>query len=44
MITSPCHIGLDAKIKLGADQNGKIKAAEITFLWMEGLIPIKLLI
>lgn len=36
MITSPCHIGLDAKIKFGADRNGKIKAAEILFLWDGG--------
>ncbi|NHM32690.1 xanthine dehydrogenase family protein molybdopterin-binding subunit [Neobacillus terrae] len=36
MITSPCHIGLDAKIKFGADRNGKIRAAEILFLWDGG--------
>lgn len=36
MITSPCHIGLDAKVKLGADYNGKIKVAAIQFLWDGG--------
>jgi xanthine dehydrogenase accessory protein pucB len=36
MITSPCHIGLDAMIKFGADRSGKIKAAEIRFLWDGG--------
>ncbi|PLS07243.1 xanthine dehydrogenase family protein molybdopterin-binding subunit [Neobacillus cucumis] len=36
MITSPCHIGLDATIKFGADRNGKIRAAEIHYLWDGG--------
>ena len=27
MIMSPCHIGLDAKVKFGADQNGMIKGS-----------------
>lgn len=31
MVTSPCHIGLEANIKLGADKNGKITAAEMYF-------------
>ncbi len=32
MISSPCRIGLEAKIKLGATKEGKLKAAEITYL------------
>ena len=36
MIMSPCHIGLDAKVKFGADQNGIIKVAEIRYLWDGG--------
>ncbi len=32
MISSPCRIGLEAKVKLGATKAGKIKAAEITYL------------
>jgi CO/xanthine dehydrogenase Mo-binding subunit len=36
MLTSPCHIGLDATVKFGADSNGKIKATEIRFLWDGG--------
>ncbi|MEH7118194.1 xanthine dehydrogenase family protein molybdopterin-binding subunit [Neobacillus vireti] len=36
IITSPCHIGLDATIKLGSDRNGKITAIEIQFLWDGG--------
>lgn len=32
MISSPCRIGLEAKVKLGATKDGKIKAAEITYL------------
>ncbi|WP_375141604.1 xanthine dehydrogenase family protein molybdopterin-binding subunit [Bacillus sp. EB600] len=36
ILTAPCHIGLDAKVKLGADRNGMIKAAEIRFLWDGG--------
>lgn len=33
MVTSPCHTGLEAKIKLGADKNGKIKAAELEYFY-----------
>ena len=36
ILTSPCHIGLDATIKLGASRNGKITAAEIQYLWDGG--------
>lgn len=36
ILMSPCHIGLDAKIKLGTDHFGKIKAAEIRYLWDGG--------
>lgn len=36
MIMSPCHIGLDARVKLGADHFGVIKAAEIRYLWDGG--------
>jgi CO/xanthine dehydrogenase Mo-binding subunit len=36
MIMSPSHIGLDARIKIGADQDGMIKAMEIQFLWDGG--------
>ncbi|MGG1674468.1 xanthine dehydrogenase family protein molybdopterin-binding subunit [Neobacillus sp. NRS-1170] len=36
IITSPCHIGLDATVKLGADRTGKIKAADIQYLWDGG--------
>lgn len=32
MISSPCRIGLDAKVKLGATKDGKLKAVEITYL------------
>jgi CO/xanthine dehydrogenase Mo-binding subunit len=32
MISSPCRIGLEAKIKLGASKDGKIKAAELVYL------------
>ena len=31
MIMSPCHIGLDARVNLGADHFGVIKAAEIRY-------------
>lgn len=31
MVTSPCHLGLEAKIKLGAKKDGKITAAEMTY-------------
>jgi CO/xanthine dehydrogenase Mo-binding subunit len=36
ILTAPCHIGLDATVKLGVDRNGVIKAAEIRFLWDGG--------
>lgn len=36
LISSPCHIGLEARVKLGAKRNGKITAAEITFLFSGG--------
>lgn len=32
MISSPCRIGLEAKIKLGATKAGVLKAAELTYL------------
>lgn len=32
MGTSPCKMGLEARIKLGADENGIIKAAEMFFM------------
>lgn len=32
MISSPCRIGLEAKVKLGASRDGMLKAAEITYL------------
>ncbi|WP_028391395.1 xanthine dehydrogenase family protein molybdopterin-binding subunit [Bacillus cihuensis] len=36
ILMSPCHIGLDAKIKFGADHLGIIKVAEIRYLWDSG--------
>lgn len=36
MITSPCHIGLDAKVKLGCTKDGMLKAAKITYLFDSG--------
>lgn len=36
IITSPCHIGLDATIKFGATKDGMIMAAEIQYLWDGG--------
>ncbi|MBV7509596.1 xanthine dehydrogenase family protein molybdopterin-binding subunit [Bacillus sp. sid0103] len=36
IITSPCHIGLDATVKIGADRKGKIKVMEILYLWDGG--------
>lgn len=32
MVTSPCHLGLEAKIKMGAKKDGKITAVEMKFL------------
>lgn len=36
MVSSPSHIGLEAKVKLGATRDGKLTAAEITFLFNTG--------
>lgn len=36
IITSACHIGLDATVKLGVDQHGRIRAAEIRYWWDGG--------
>ena len=36
ILTAPCHIGLDASVKLGADSTGKLCAAEIIYLWDGG--------
>lgn len=36
LITSPVHIGLQAKIKLGADANGKLQAAYYEFYFDSG--------
>lgn len=32
MTSSPCHLGLDARVKLGASKDGKLQAAEFTFV------------
>lgn len=32
IVTSPCRLGLEAKIKLGATKDGLLKAAEMTYL------------
>ncbi len=32
MVTSPCRLGLEAKIKLGASKDGFLKAAEMVYL------------
>lgn len=36
MISSPCHIGLEAKVKLGATRDGKLTAVQITYLFDTG--------
>lgn len=36
ILTSPCHIGMDAKIKLGCSRDGIIKAAELLYLFDGG--------
>ncbi len=36
MVSSPCHIGLEAKVKLGATRDGRLTAAEITFMFDTG--------
>ncbi|HGE5781884.1 aldehyde oxidase [Bacillus pseudomycoides] len=35
-VTSPVHIGLQAKVKLGCTKNGKLQAAEILYLFDGG--------
>lgn len=32
IVTSPCRLGLEARIKLGASRDGTLKAAEMTYL------------
>jgi len=32
MVTSPCRLGLEARIKLGATRDGLLKAAELTYI------------
>lgn len=34
--TAPCHIGLDARIKLGATRDGKLTVAELVYLFDGG--------
>ncbi|RED60347.1 xanthine dehydrogenase family protein molybdopterin-binding subunit [Cohnella lupini] len=36
LVGSPCHIGLEAKVKLAATREGKLTAGEITFLFDNG--------
>lgn len=36
MISSPCHIGLEAHVRLGATREGRLQAAQITYLWDGG--------
>ncbi|RLQ95532.1 xanthine dehydrogenase family protein molybdopterin-binding subunit [Falsibacillus albus] len=36
LITSPCHIGLDAKIRIGCNSDGLIEAADILYLFDGG--------
>ncbi|KAB2330189.1 xanthine dehydrogenase family protein molybdopterin-binding subunit [Cytobacillus depressus] len=36
ILTSPCHIGLDATVKLGCTDDGILKAAEILYLFDGG--------
>ncbi|MFC0300578.1 xanthine dehydrogenase family protein molybdopterin-binding subunit [Virgibacillus soli] len=36
MVTSPTHIGLDAKVKLGATKDGQLQVAEYEFLFDGG--------
>lgn len=40
-ITSPVHIGLQAKVKLGCTNNGNLKAAEFLFYLMVELMQIE---
>ena len=32
MVSSPCHLGLEGRVKLGATRDGYLKAAEMTYL------------
>ncbi len=32
MTSSPCHLGLESKVKIGASRDGKIQAAQFTFI------------
>ncbi|MCM3651929.1 xanthine dehydrogenase family protein molybdopterin-binding subunit [Metabacillus litoralis] len=36
LITAPCHIGLEAKVKIGCTKEGMIKATEIVYLFDGG--------
>jgi CO/xanthine dehydrogenase Mo-binding subunit len=36
MLTSPGHIGLEARVKLGSTKEGLLKVAELTYLWDGG--------
>jgi len=36
MVTSPGHIGLEAKVKLGCTEKGILKVAELIYLWDSG--------
>ncbi|MEH7392838.1 xanthine dehydrogenase family protein molybdopterin-binding subunit [Bacillus sp. JJ1474] len=36
ILTSPCHIGLDATVKLGCTEDGTLKVAEILYLFDGG--------
>lgn len=36
IVTSPCHIGLDATVRLGCTKDGKLQVAELTYLWDGG--------
>jgi CO/xanthine dehydrogenase Mo-binding subunit len=35
IVMSPCHIGLEARVKLGCRRDGTITAAQITY-WFDG--------
>lgn len=35
MLSAPCHIGLEAKVKLGCTKDGLIQAAELSY-WFDG--------
>ena len=36
IVSAPCHVGLEAKVKLGATRDGKLTAAKITLLFDNG--------